>query len=222
MSEVFAAIKHRLSEEYEKIELPNQESKDRYVYTKHSKNSYLLYVSLLRDTQYLHQKLSALSNLNVPTNMLETIVSEKRVLTSPKPTAQPVSLTANERLKGIFDRPRRGQTSGTDMQRKNSSASIFAAPEKIAEKNLASLPSPPPYEKEKELPAIEQKGTEPDRAVELLDDKTDPKEAGDITEMNDKQIGDGVLTASPTETAAPELSTLASPPAVSNHDGSSS
>lgn len=38
MSQVFAAINHRLSEEYEKIELPSQEAKDRYVLYSHTNN----------------------------------------------------------------------------------------------------------------------------------------------------------------------------------------
>lgn len=38
MSQVFAAINHRLSEEYEKIELPSQEAKDRYVLYSQSNN----------------------------------------------------------------------------------------------------------------------------------------------------------------------------------------
>ncbi|GAW01336.1 Vps54-domain-containing protein [Lentinula edodes] len=47
MSQVFAAINHRLSEEYSKIELPHAEAKSR----------------LLEDVKFLHQKLSALKTI---------------------------------------------------------------------------------------------------------------------------------------------------------------
>ncbi|EGN95540.1 hypothetical protein SERLA73DRAFT_186602 [Serpula lacrymans var. lacrymans S7.3] len=57
MTQVFAAINHRLSEEYAAIELPSQEAKDR----------------LLADARYLHQKFSGLKNVGAPTNMLETV-----------------------------------------------------------------------------------------------------------------------------------------------------
>jgi len=63
MSQVFAAINHRLSEEYGKIELPNQEAKTR----------------LLQDAKYLHEKLSSLRGINMPSSMLETVVMEKSV-----------------------------------------------------------------------------------------------------------------------------------------------
>ncbi|KAJ3513870.1 hypothetical protein NLJ89_g2710 [Agrocybe chaxingu] len=61
MTQVFAAINHRLSEEYNAIELPHQEAKNR----------------LLADAKYLHQKLAALKNVGAPTGMLETVVAEK-------------------------------------------------------------------------------------------------------------------------------------------------
>ncbi|KAH8106877.1 Vps54-domain-containing protein [Cristinia sonorae] len=66
MSQVFAAINHRLSEEYTKIELPSLEAKER----------------LLADAKYLLQKLTGLKNVGAPTAMLEIVVSEKRVVRS--------------------------------------------------------------------------------------------------------------------------------------------
>ncbi|CAE6476390.1 unnamed protein product [Rhizoctonia solani] len=64
MSQVFAAINHRLSEEYGKIDLPSQEAKDR----------------LLEDARYLHGRLSALPGVGGLSSMLETVVNDKRVV----------------------------------------------------------------------------------------------------------------------------------------------
>ncbi|KAI9509602.1 Vps54-like protein-domain-containing protein, partial [Russula earlei] len=76
MSEVFAAINHRLSEEYIKIELPTFDAKER----------------LLTDARYLHEKFSVLKAPGTPTAVLETLVADKQVApTSPQPTS-PVSL----------------------------------------------------------------------------------------------------------------------------------
>ncbi|THH06493.1 hypothetical protein EW145_g4050 [Phellinidium pouzarii] len=119
MTQVFASINHRLSEEYGKIELPSEDAKDR----------------LMRDARYLHQHFSGLKNVKASAGMIETVVGEKQV--SLAPVAQisrmmsrsPVSSTppstgksaapqlhpsqtnvtstmesANERLKGIFRR----------------------------------------------------------------------------------------------------------------------
>ncbi|KAA1469206.1 Vps54-domain-containing protein [Dentipellis sp. KUC8613] len=98
MSQVFAAINHRLSEEFTNIELPSAEAKER----------------LLADAQYLHAKFSVLKNVTAPMGMLETVVSEKRVgppgqptspLPSPRPTpTKRTSLFANERIKGMLGR----------------------------------------------------------------------------------------------------------------------
>ncbi|CUA68120.1 Vacuolar protein sorting-associated protein 54 [Rhizoctonia solani] len=95
MSQVFAAINHRLSEEYGKIELPSQDAKDR----------------LLEDARYLHGRLSALPGVGGLSSMLETVVSDKRVVlpappepvintTSPAP-APPVK-PARRTLSSIF------------------------------------------------------------------------------------------------------------------------
>ena len=59
---------------------------------------------MLADAQFLHQKLSVLKNVSAPTNMLETLVSEKPIprkstLGNTRTTASP-----NERLRGLLSR----------------------------------------------------------------------------------------------------------------------
>ncbi|KAI9445991.1 Vps54-like protein-domain-containing protein [Lactarius indigo] len=119
MTQVFAAINHRLSEEYAKIDLPTLEAKER----------------LLTDARYLHEKFTVLKTAGAPTALLETLVADKRVATAPvssRPTtptpasplplpsgnvllgsarAAPVpvptkrgSLFSNERIKGMLSR----------------------------------------------------------------------------------------------------------------------
>ncbi|KAI8982849.1 Vps54-domain-containing protein [Trametes punicea] len=96
MTQVFAAINHRLSEEYAKIELPSLEAKER----------------LLADARYLQEKLTGLKNVAGPTAMLETVVSEKPVVNkqqqqpATQPTAQPAvhSATNPGRFRGILQR----------------------------------------------------------------------------------------------------------------------
>ncbi|KAI0797556.1 Vps54-like protein-domain-containing protein [Abortiporus biennis] len=89
MTQVFAAINHRLSEEYTSIELPSQEAKDR----------------LLADAKYLHQKLTGLKNVGAPTAMLEIVIQEKsiarKVPPTPTPAPHPVT-TTNSRFKNIL------------------------------------------------------------------------------------------------------------------------
>jgi vacuolar protein sorting-associated protein 54 len=63
MTQVLAAINHRLSEEYGKIDIPNQEAKAR----------------LMSDAKYLHQKLLGLKHIGTPSSMLETVVAERRI-----------------------------------------------------------------------------------------------------------------------------------------------
>ncbi|PPQ93257.1 hypothetical protein CVT25_015255 [Psilocybe cyanescens] len=100
MTQVFAAINHRLSEAYGVIDLPDQEAKTR----------------LLEDAKYLHQKLAALKNVGTPTGMLETVVAEKPIprsggsnanshtgsSSSPNPPMRSNTLSANQRLKGLL------------------------------------------------------------------------------------------------------------------------
>ncbi|KAI6127789.1 Vps54-like protein-domain-containing protein [Pisolithus croceorrhizus] len=88
MSQVFAAINHRLSDEYLKVELQSQEAKDR----------------MLADARFLHQKLSALKNVNAPTNMLETLVKEKSVPRKSGIGAIRTIPTPNERIRGFLSR----------------------------------------------------------------------------------------------------------------------
>ncbi|KAJ3850623.1 vacuolar protein sorting-associated protein 54 [Lentinula lateritia] len=106
MSQVFAAINHRLSEEYSKIELPHAEAKSR----------------LLEDVKFLHQKLSALKTVGKPSMMLETVVREKPIPKLPGAPPTPVrngsmisppnsaasNASTNQRLRGLLSghRPR--------------------------------------------------------------------------------------------------------------------
>ncbi|TFK30114.1 Vps54-domain-containing protein [Coprinopsis marcescibilis] len=88
MSEVLAAINHRLSEEYGKIDLPSQQAKER----------------MLEDAKYLHQNFSGLRHVRAPTGMLETVVAEKD-LPRPKnatPTRSNTMSNANQRLRGLL------------------------------------------------------------------------------------------------------------------------
>ncbi|ESK84905.1 garp complex component [Moniliophthora roreri MCA 2997] len=101
MSQVFAAINHRLSEEYSKFELPHAEAKMR----------------LLADAKYLHSRLSGLKNVGGLSNMLEIVIQEKRLTqaqaknapptptrsaTSPPPMATVNSTSTSQRLKGLL------------------------------------------------------------------------------------------------------------------------
>ncbi|KAJ7157013.1 Vps54-like protein-domain-containing protein [Mycena crocata] len=72
MAQVFAAINHRLSEEYAKLVLPSEDARK----------------GLLMDARFLHQKLSELKNVGAPSGMLEIVIAELRV-------PQPVSPSAN-------------------------------------------------------------------------------------------------------------------------------
>src|SRR6266478_6570974 len=110
MSEVFATINHRLSEEYAKIELPTPEAKERCV-THHflgHLNAVLAHCCLfiprhrlLIDARYLHEKFSVLKAPGTPTAVLETLVADKRVATapaSPRPTTPTPTTTPSSPL----------------------------------------------------------------------------------------------------------------------------
>ncbi|KAF8809089.1 Vps54-domain-containing protein [Phlegmacium glaucopus] len=91
MSQVFAAINHRLSEEYGAIDLPDQEAKAR----------------LLGDAKYLQQKFSALKNVGTSNGMLETVVAEKSLhransTAGPSTPTRSNTLSTNQRLKGLL------------------------------------------------------------------------------------------------------------------------
>ncbi|KAH9483893.1 Vacuolar protein sorting-associated protein 54, chloroplastic [Psilocybe cubensis] len=140
MTQVFAAINHRLSEAYGVIELPDQESKTR----------------LLEDAKYLHQKLAVLNIAGAPAGMLETVVAEKFIPrtggpngsshTSPaSPPNAPIrsnTLTANQRLKGLLS----GRSSSFADKDKalpppNQNSSPFPAPS-ISDKPRSRSPVP--------------------------------------------------------------------------------
>ena len=98
MSEVFATINHRLSEEYIKIDLPTSDAKERCVRSHRNRiaahpNVALAHIfpnhRLLMDARYLHERFSVLKAPGTPTAVLETLVADKRVATapvSPRPT----------------------------------------------------------------------------------------------------------------------------------------
>ena len=91
MSEVFASINHRLAEEYQRIDLPSLDAKERCATSRISIRFSLLtfFLSsvlfggyrLLVDACFVHEKLSALRGASALSNMLETIVQEKSVRT---------------------------------------------------------------------------------------------------------------------------------------------
>ncbi|QRV99918.1 vacuolar protein sorting-associated protein 54 [Ceratobasidium sp. AG-Ba] len=129
MSQVFAAINHRLSEEYTKIDLPNQPAKDR----------------LLEDAKYLHARLSALPGVGGLSSMLETVVLDKRLVlpAPPEPVQSPIqaapvppSKPARRTLSSIF---------GKDSKR---TPVPTPAPEKT------EVPGPPPAEETSKLSAL--------------------------------------------------------------------
>ncbi|KIK59593.1 hypothetical protein GYMLUDRAFT_74478 [Collybiopsis luxurians FD-317 M1] len=139
MSQVFAAINHRLSEEYGKIELPHAEAKLR----------------LLEDARFLHQKLSALKTVGKPSMMLETVVQEKPI---PKPPGAPPTpirsasvmsppnsaasnASTNERLRGLLARTTSYDRSLPNLPNDNGSRAQIGS---SASSNAAAHPPPPP------------------------------------------------------------------------------
>ncbi|KDN48959.1 hypothetical protein RSAG8_02312, partial [Rhizoctonia solani AG-8 WAC10335] len=130
MSQVFAAINHRLSEEYGKIELPSQEAKDR----------------LLEDARYLHGRLSALPGVGGLSSMLETVVSDKRVAAPVPP--EPIINTASPAPVPPAKPARR------------TLSSIFGKDSKFASKAPPSSPTPTSSEKQEPLRPITEKDAE--------------------------------------------------------------
>ncbi|KAI0636410.1 Vps54-like protein-domain-containing protein [Trametes polyzona] len=150
MTQVFAAINHRLSEEYAKIELPSMEAKER----------------LLADARYLQEKLTGLKNVAAPTAMLETVVSEKRVATkqpqqqqqqpaqSPNPATAPQQNTAQPaihpgRFRGMLQRA--STLNGRHATAPASAATPSPAPTSSPSPAAAPVSSPAPNV-EKALP----------------------------------------------------------------------
>jgi len=125
MTQVFAAINHRLSEEYTKIELPSLEAKER----------------LLADAKYLHQKLTGLKNVGAPTAMLELVVSEKSVARKappPVPVHQPPT-TTQSRFKNMLHR-----ADSTNVKRAPTPTPTSPNPVPDYEKTLPLPTSDPP------------------------------------------------------------------------------
>ncbi|KIL00921.1 hypothetical protein PAXRUDRAFT_29438 [Paxillus rubicundulus Ve08.2h10] len=88
MSQVFAAINHRLCEEYTKIDLQSHEAKDR----------------MIADARFLQQKLSVLRHVGAPTSMLETLVAEKSVARKSALSNLRAAASPNERIRGLLSR----------------------------------------------------------------------------------------------------------------------
>ncbi|CAE6340395.1 unnamed protein product [Rhizoctonia solani] len=130
MSQVFAAINHRLSEEYGKIDLPSQEAKDR----------------LLQDARYLHGRLSALPGVGGLSSMLETVVNDKRVIAPAPP--EPTINAANP-----------APTAPAKPARRTLS-SIFGKDSKFASKAPSSSPTPTSSEKHESLRPVTEENTE--------------------------------------------------------------
>ncbi|KAH7341080.1 Vps54-like protein-domain-containing protein [Rhizoctonia solani] len=141
MSQVFAAINHRLSEEYGKIDLPSQEAKDR----------------LLEDARYLHGRLSALPGVGGLSSMLETVVSDKRVVV-PGPPEPAINAVAQAPIAPA--KPARRTLS-----------SIFGKDSKFASK---APPTPTSSEKQESLRPVAEKDIE-------TSPKTSDIQSGDIS-----------------------------------------
>lgn len=85
MTQVFAAINHRLSEEYTKIDLPTLEAKERCAHSFTISGAMLTIAQyrLLTDARYLHEKFTVLKTAGAPTALLETLVADKRAANAP-------------------------------------------------------------------------------------------------------------------------------------------
>ncbi|KAF8609922.1 Vps54-domain-containing protein [Ceratobasidium sp. AG-I] len=122
MSQIFAAINHRLSEEYGKIDLPSQEAKDR----------------LLEDAKYLHARLSALPGVGGLSSMLETVVSDKRLLV---PATEPVETPV--------------QVVPPPKPARRTLSSIFGKDTKVAPKTPVNVPAALPEKPEAASPGTQ-------------------------------------------------------------------
>lgn len=163
MTQVFAAINHRLSEEYANIDLPSIEAKERYVVLIPtsvlcclSSRSYM-FPRMLADARFLHEKLSALKNVRAPTAMLEIVIQEKRVnapqTQSPQSINQSISMqssvppasTTTSRFAHMFSRAAPSRT--------NSTTAPASSPVPAPDSEFLSAVSPTP-DVEKELPIL--------------------------------------------------------------------
>lgn len=180
MSQVFAAINHRLSEEYNKIDLPSQEAKER----------------LLEDARYLHARLSALPGVGGLSSMLETVVGDKRIVVPAPP--EPVINIPVQAAPTVPPKPTRRTLS-----------SIFGKDSKFASKaSQPATPAPPPSEKTEALRAAAEKGAEfspkaqtPD-IQQAVTDSNLPNDSVNSRQETDHPEGAGVVqehSAAPTE-----------------------
>jgi len=118
-------------------------------------------VSMTADAKYLHQKLSALKNVGTPSNMLETVITEKGIgpKQTPPPSNTPTHPTANQRIKGIFVRsptidralPTPAQTAmltpvTTPETRANGSTSDTNGPNSVSHAVSPALPTHTPVQ----------------------------------------------------------------------------
>ncbi|KIY43546.1 Vps54-domain-containing protein [Fistulina hepatica ATCC 64428] len=129
MTQVYAAINHRLSEEYQNIDLPHQEAKTK----------------MLEDARYLHNKFAALKNIGTPSSMLETIIAEKSVRRPPPPAPTPVRSStmhnlgsANQRLKGLLS----GKSSAAEKELPSPMVRSPSPPPSVSPPRFTRSPSP--------------------------------------------------------------------------------
>ncbi|KAG8743896.1 hypothetical protein FRC10_011186 [Ceratobasidium sp. 414] len=149
MSQVFAAINHRLSEEYTKIDLPNQAAKDR----------------LLEDAKYLHARLSALPGVGGLSSMLETVVMDKRLMVpvQSEPVQPPIQPTppppkpARRTLSSIFGKDNKKAPAPAPTPEK---AEVPGPP--VEEPIQASTPLPPTAEESNADPSRGDVNTVPE------------------------------------------------------------
>jgi vacuolar protein sorting-associated protein 54 len=131
MSQVFASITHRLSEAYDPIDLHSLEAKSR----------------LLADARYLHEKLSNLKGVRMPSNMLEVVVSEKPVFipgaAPPSPALSPaLSPPIGQGLSGLGPPGSPGRASG--RQSPLHSPSLSPSPLLVRAPSFQQVPVTPP------------------------------------------------------------------------------
>ncbi|CAE6436349.1 unnamed protein product [Rhizoctonia solani] len=194
MSQVFAAINHRLSEEYGKIELPSQDAKDR----------------LLEDARYLHGRLSALPGVGGLSSMLETVVSDKRVVL-PAPPEPVINTTSPAPAPPV--KPARRTLS-----------SIFGKDSKFASKAPPSSPTPTPSEKQEPLHPVAEKDAETlpkamdTQKADINGPNIGPPSANENSQTESERPKGEERSAAPTEAIQPN--SVSTPPEVPS-DGKS-
>jgi vacuolar protein sorting-associated protein 54 len=180
MSQVFAAINHRLSEEYAKIDLPSQEAKDRFVLIASDPASFcqlslthrllcccVAYLSLfprhvvrlLKDARFLQHELSGLKDINMSNTMLETVVQEKPVRrkspfaarrASAMVSSSPAGDASSSSLLSVVSSDRTPRTSITGPE--DSSTSLLLSSEPVTTVNTAPTEAPSSNMLQAELP----------------------------------------------------------------------